>query len=122
MPDPDRSRRGRVRSIDVDGVPVHTVDWRPAAARDARRVLLLHGLGANTLTWEPLAVPLAERLGAIVTAVDLIGFGRTRSSGHSATLSTQHRVVHRALDELGPALIIGNSMGACIGVGVTARR
>jgi pimeloyl-ACP methyl ester carboxylesterase len=123
MPDPDPLRRaGRVRSIDVDGVPVHTVEWRPPSPRPGRRVLLLHGLGANTLTWEPLAVPLAERLGAIVTAVDLIGFGRTRSSGRSAALSTQRRVVHTALDELGSALIIGNSMGACIGVGVTATR
>jgi pimeloyl-ACP methyl ester carboxylesterase len=117
----DRAR-GIASTIDVDGVPVHTVEWRARESKPGRRVLLLHGLGSNTLTWEPFGAPLAERLGATVTAVDLIGFGRTRTWGRSAGLATQHRVVHRLLDALGSVLIIGNSMGACIGIGVAAKR
>ena len=117
----DRAR-GTASTIDVDGVPVHTVEWRPVETEPGRRVLLLHGLGSNTLTWEPFGAPLADRLRATVTAVDLIGFGRTRTWGRSSGLPTQRRVVHRLLDALGPVLIIGNSMGACIGIGVAAKR
>jgi pimeloyl-ACP methyl ester carboxylesterase len=123
MPGPATDRaRGTAGTIDVDGVPVHTVEWRPVDARPGRRVLLLHGLGSNTLTWEPFGASLAERLGASVTAVDLIGFGRTRTWGRSAGLGAQQRVVHRLLDALGSVLIVGNSMGACIGIGVAAKR
>ena len=118
----DDGARGTASTIDVDGVPVHTVEWRPVETEPGRRVLLLHGLGSNTLTWEPFGASLAERLGASVTAVVLIGFGRTRTWGRSSGLGTQRRVVHRLLDALGSVLIIGNSMGACIGIGVAAAR
>jgi pimeloyl-ACP methyl ester carboxylesterase len=85
-------------------------------------VLLVHGLGANTITWLPFGQPLADRLGAAVTAIDLIGFGRTRAPERRATVATNRALVESLLDETGPAIIIGNSMGAVIGAGIAARR
>ncbi len=117
---PVTGRRGTARTVHADGVPVHTVDWVPERRRDDRRVLLVHGLGAHTLSWEPLAAPLADRLGARVTAIDLVGFGRTRAPARRATMATQRRLVEAVLERVGPSLVVGNSMGAAVGIGVAA--
>lgn len=113
---------GTTRYVLADGVRVHTVEWSAPDAVPGRRVLLLHGLGAHTLSWEPLAGPLAHRLRATVIAPDLVGFGRTRAPERTASLETQRRVVRSLLDDRGPSLLIGNSMGATIGIGVAATR
>jgi pimeloyl-ACP methyl ester carboxylesterase len=113
---------GRSFDLYADGVRVHAVEWSPAGDAPERRVLLVHGLGANTLSWEPIAQPLAERLGATVTAIDLIGFGRTRAPERTATIATNRALVTAVLDEIGPAIVAGNSMGGAIGIGLTARR
>ena len=115
-PDP-----GAAATLDVGGVAVHVVRWAPSGPTSGRRVLLLHGLGAHTLSWEPPARALADRLDADVTAVDLVGFGRTRALTHRATIDTQRRLVTSILEQHGPALVVGNSMGGSIGVAVTAR-
>jgi pimeloyl-ACP methyl ester carboxylesterase len=109
------------RVVAADGVRVHTVEWSSPDAVPGRRVLLLHGLGAHTLSWEPMAAPLADRLRARVIALDFVGFGRTRAPQRTANLETQRRVLSALLaEEYGPALLIGNSMGATIGIGVAA--
>jgi pimeloyl-ACP methyl ester carboxylesterase len=119
-----RASIGRGLTIDADGVRVNANRWTPSAdgQLNGTRVLLVHGLGANTLSWEPIGQPLADGLGATVTAIDLIGFGRTRAPGRPATIATNRSLVTAVLEELGPSMIIGNSMGAAIGIGVTARR
>ena len=116
------STRGQSHTVEVDGLRIHTVDWCPREPVANRRVLLVHGLGAHTLSWEPFAGPLAARLDATVTAVDLVGFGRTRAPQRTATLATNRQVVTAVLEQLGPATVIGNSMGATIGIGVAAAR
>lgn len=108
--------------LDVDGVRVHAVEWTPSGATNGRRVLLVHGLGANTLSWEPIGQPLADVLSAPVTAIDLVGFGRTRSPGRPASISSNRRLVTAVLEQLGPSIVVGNSMGGSIGIGVAARR
>jgi pimeloyl-ACP methyl ester carboxylesterase len=85
-------------------------------------VLLVHGLGANTISWTPVAQPLADRLDAQVTAIDLVGFGRTRALERDATIASNRAVVEAILAETGPAVVVGNSMGAVIGAGVASRR
>ena len=119
-----RASIGRSLTLDADGVRVNATRWTPAAdaSLNGTRVLLVHGLGANTLSWEPLGQVLADELGATVTAIDLIGFGRTRAPQRPATIATNRRLVTEVLDELGPSMVVGNSMGAAIGIGVTARR
>ena len=112
--------KGRSIHLDADGVRVHAVEWRPERA--SRQVLLLHGLGANTISWDPAAQLLADRLEATVTAVDLVGFGRTRAPERRSTIAHQRAPGRRVLEQRGPAIVMGNSMGGTIGVRVTARR
>jgi pimeloyl-ACP methyl ester carboxylesterase len=113
---------GRAHHLDADGVRVYAVEWVPSSAAVDRRIFLIHGLGANTLSWLPFGRPLADSTGATVTAIDLVGFGRTRAPEREASLGTNRKVVTALLDELGPATIFGNSMGGVVGTGVTARR
>jgi pimeloyl-ACP methyl ester carboxylesterase len=109
--------------VDCAGLAVHTAEWTPERARpDAERVLLVHGLGGNTVSWELVAAPLATRLGTTVTAIDLPGFGRTRLDGRAASFSLHLRVIEELLDRSGPAVLVGNSMGGALGVALAARR
>lgn len=115
------------RWIDVEGLWVHAVEWddphRPGGVVAGRPpVLLVHGLGGSTLNWELVGGPLAARLGCLVTAVDLAGFGRTRPHGRSASLSTNGKLLAALLEARGPAVVVGNSMGGALGTGLAARR
>ena len=113
---------GRSYQLEVEGVSVHAVEWLPPARTSgAPPVLLVHGLGANTLSWEPAAALLAETLGAPVTAIDLPGFGRSRAPGRPATLRANTEIVTAVLEQSGPSVVVGNSMGAVIGAGAAAR-
>jgi pimeloyl-ACP methyl ester carboxylesterase len=105
--------------LHAEGFDLHAVEWGDGAAR----VLLVHGLGGHTISWEPVGPELAERLHATVTAVDLPGFGLTRlPRGRRATLGTHGRVLRSLLERSGPAAVAGNSMGGALGVGLAARR
>ena len=109
------------RWFDADGRWVHTVDWEPARVRTgAVPVLLVHGLGASTLSWEPVGAGLADRLGTRVTALDLPGFGRSRAR-QPATMSSHRAAVTALLRTRGAAIVMGNSMGGATAVGVAAR-
>ncbi|MGH8982267.1 MAG: alpha/beta fold hydrolase [Acidimicrobiia bacterium] len=112
---------GTQRWFDVDGALVHAMQWGDRAKN--RQVLLVHGLGASTLSWMPIGARLATALDATVTAVDLPGFGLTRlPPGRTAGLSENGRVVRDLLGHyLGPATVVGNSMGGALGVGLAAR-
>ncbi|HUF85183.1 MAG TPA: alpha/beta hydrolase [Acidimicrobiia bacterium] len=113
---------GTERWIDADGVRVHAVEWGDPDRE--HRILLVHGLGANTLSWEPIGGPLAAALDATVTAIDLPGFGLTRlPPGRRAAVGASGRLVAAVLaDVVGPAVVFGNSMGGAISVGLAARR
>ncbi len=118
-----RAPAGRSFTLNADGVLIHADEWLPAAPKaGVPPVLLVHGLGANTLSWEPIAQPLADALGTSVTAIDLIGFGRTRVPERTASIATNRQLVTAVLDGLGPSIVIGNSMGGSISIGVAARR
>src|SRR5690349_19558206 len=109
------------RWFDADGRWVHTVDWDPAEARPgAIPVVLVHGLGASTLSWELVGAELADRLGTRVTALDLPGFGRSRAH-QPATMASHRAAVTALLHARGPAIVMGNSMGGATSVGVAAR-
>ena len=89
--------------------------------RGAAAGAAVHGLGANTLSWEPAAQLLADDLSTTVTAIDLAGFGRTRATDRPASLRVNTDLVAAVLERLGRATVIGNSMGGVIGVRVTVR-
>ncbi len=107
--------------VEIDELRVHTVGWGNDSS--ARRILLVHGLGGSTVNWEIVGPALAEQLGATVTAVDLAGFGLTRlPRGQPASLRTNGHLLHLLLAQhLGPAIVVGNSMGGTLGVGLAAR-
>jgi pimeloyl-ACP methyl ester carboxylesterase len=114
--------RGQEQWLDADGFRVHAVEWGNGQSDNGARVLLVHGLGGHTITWEPSAPGLAERLHATVTAIDLPGFGLTRiPRGRRATLGTHGRVLRALLEQSGPSAVAGNSMGGALGIGLAAR-
>ena len=115
--------RGREQWLDVEGFRVHAAQWSNGEeANGGAHVLLVHGLGGHTISWEPSAAALAERLHATVTAVDLPGFGLTRvPRGRRATLGTHGRLLRALLDRWGPSVVVGNSMGGALGIGLAAR-
>jgi len=114
--------RGQEQWLEADGFRVHAVEWGNRGSGNGTRVLLVHGLGGHTISWEPSGPGLAERLHATVTAVDLPGFGLTRiPRGRRATLGTHGRVLRSLLEQSGPAAVAGNSMGGALGIGLAAR-
>jgi pimeloyl-ACP methyl ester carboxylesterase len=65
---------------------------------------------------------LADRSGAPVVALDLVGFGYTRAIGSSATCTRNADLVIAALDTFGRSVVVGNSMGGAITIKTGARR
>jgi pimeloyl-ACP methyl ester carboxylesterase len=108
-----RESTRRIREFDV-----HTVAWGDGQLP----VVLVHGLGGNTVTWEPVGELVADALGATVTALDLPGFGLTRlPAGTHSDFRTHSRVLHELVERLGPAVVVGNSMGGSLSVHLAAK-
>lgn len=108
--------------IDADGLFVHAVEWdgTTGSARPTP-VLLVHGLGGSTTNWLAVGAELATELRTRVLAVDLAGFGRTRPDGRPASLGTNGRLLEAVTRDRGPFVVVGNSMGGALSVGLAAR-
>jgi pimeloyl-ACP methyl ester carboxylesterase len=115
---------GVVDEIHLDGCAVHLRRWEPdvPGTTGGAPMLLVHGLGANTVSWVTVGQALADRRGTPVVALDLVGFGYTRAIDTAATITRNADLVVAALEDLGPAVVAGNSMGGAITVKVAARR
>lgn len=104
----------RSRFLDLDG-PVHYVEHcGPDHDRSRSPVVCLHGLGGSHASWHDLAPLLAA--GRRVLTLDLAGHGRTPRAGRSASVSANRALLGRFLEQAvgGPAVLVGNSMGAAI--------
>jgi len=103
--------------VDLDG-PVHYVDY--GGPQDGPLMVCVHGLGGSLVNWTAVAPSLSKT--CRVLALDLAGFGRTRSHGRSPTVHANQQLLHRFLTEVcgDPAILIGNSMGGLISVLQTA--
>ena len=68
------------------------------------------------VNWAAVAPSLSKTCRVI--ALDLAGFGRTRSHGRSTSVNANQRLLHRFLTEVcgDPAILVGNSMGGLIAV------
>ena len=104
---------------DLDG-PVHYVDH--GGAQDGPLLVCVHGLGGSLLNWAalvPLLTPTCR-----VMALDLAGFGHTRSGSRSTSVQANQRLLHRFLTEVAgtPAILVGNSMGGLISILQSAER
>ena len=96
------------------GVPVHYVDHGGPA--DGQLLVMVHGLGGSLVNWAALAPLLTET--CHVVAVDLIGFGLTQAGSHSTSVTSNQQMLQRFLGDVvvGPAILVGNSMGAMIAI------
>jgi pimeloyl-ACP methyl ester carboxylesterase len=103
--------------VDLDG-PVHYVEY--GGPQDGPLVVCVHGLGGSLINWTAVAPSLSRTCRVI--ALDLAGFGRTRSHGRSTSVHANQQLLHRFLTEVcgDPAILVGNSMGGLIAVLQTA--
>ena len=98
------------------------LEWGPPPRETARRIVLVHGLGSAAIEWGLVAGPLAGRLDASVTAIDLPGYGRSRRVGASPSMRGYERAVTKLLERDGPAVLMGHSMGGAVSVRVAVHR
>ncbi len=114
-----RPRPGDPPSLwaDLDG-PVHYVDY--GGPEDGPLMVCVHGLGGSLVNWSALAPALSRT--CRVLALDLAGFGRTRSHGRSTSVRANQQLLHRFITEVcvAPAILVGNSMGGLLAVLQTA--
>jgi pimeloyl-ACP methyl ester carboxylesterase len=94
--------------IDVSG-PTHYVEQGSGTP-----LVLVHGIGASYLSWQPVIEALATR--HRVMAIDLIGFGFTPPHGRKATVQRNARLVTDFIETvtLEPVTLVGNSMGGLV--------
>lgn len=108
-----------MRSFTADiGGPVFVADY----GGNGPLCVLLHGLGGSHLNWMSVGPELARNFH--VLAPDLPGFGRSPSAGRQASIAANVRLVEELIRSVpgGPALLMGNSMGGLIALGVAAGR
>jgi pimeloyl-ACP methyl ester carboxylesterase len=98
---------------DLDG-PVHYVDH--GGPQGGPLLVCVHGLGGSLVNWAALAPLLTPT--CRVMALDLAGFGHTRSGARSTSVHANQRLLHRFLREVtgSPAILVGNSMGGLISI------
>jgi pimeloyl-ACP methyl ester carboxylesterase len=114
---PSTADRPESRWVDLDG-PVHYVDH--GGPVDGPLVVCVHGLGGSLVNWAALAPLLTGT--CRVLALDLAGFGHTRSGSRSTSVHANQRLLHRFLTDVAgtPTILIGNSMGGLISILQTA--
>lgn len=101
-----------MQTADLDG-PVTFRAWDGPADTT---FVLVHGLGGSHLNW----VQVAPGIGGLgrVLALDLPGFGFAPRHGRGSGLMDERRVLSRFIAEraTGRVVLVGNSMGAVIGM------
>jgi pimeloyl-ACP methyl ester carboxylesterase len=103
------------RDTVIDGLRVRYVDYGEGSP-----VVLIHGLGGSWQTW-------LENLPALgrehrVIAVDLGGFGLSQVLPPPASMATQSERIVTLMRQLGlgPATVVGHSMGGIVALGIVA--
>jgi pimeloyl-ACP methyl ester carboxylesterase len=86
------------------------------------QLVLLHGLGATSAFWAPVANALAKR-GETTLAPDLLGYGRSQRIGTRFRLDDQAEAVLALLrrHELARVRLVGHSYGCAVAVEVARR-
>jgi pimeloyl-ACP methyl ester carboxylesterase len=108
--------------LSVGRFSLHTDRWDGG---QNEHVLLLHGLGGNSVTWHGVAPILAHELGARVLAVDLPGFGASRPGQSRITMRTLADVLLRVMCSEAPDtarwIVGGNSLGGLLALELACR-
>lgn len=106
----------------ASGVALHCRIWNPQSDQCQGKILLIHGLGASTYSWEQTADSLSQA-GYWVIAVDLPGFGySSRQTGIDHSQKQRSQLVWQLLQTFENQIpdqaqnqnwtLIGHSMGA----------
>jgi pimeloyl-ACP methyl ester carboxylesterase len=101
--------------LDIEG-PIFVADFGGSGPV----MLLVHGLGGAHLNWMSVAPQLTAH--HRVYALDLPGFGRSPLAGRRSTIAANVDLLTRAITRLspGPIVLVGNSMGGLLSLGVAA--
>jgi len=107
--------RAHRRWVEMDGRRVNVVEL---GAGD-RTIVFVHGLAGSWQNWLENLLVLAD-LGYRVVTFDLPGFGQSEMPDHKISIPGYGRFVDALLERLGvgPAIVVGNSMGGFIGAEV----
>jgi pimeloyl-ACP methyl ester carboxylesterase len=86
-------------------------------------VVLVHGLGASSKFWRPVAEVIAGR-GVRVLSPEPLGFGRSRGIGTHFHLDDQAAALNRLVADRAarPAVLVGHSYGAAVAVAAAGDR
>jgi 3-oxoadipate enol-lactonase len=97
--------------VDLGTVKLSCRTWGDPANSADRAVVLLHGLGSDSATWDQVAPMLAED--HYLVAPDLRGHGASDRPGeYSFELFGQDTLDLVAALDLAPAVLVGHSLGA----------
>jgi pimeloyl-ACP methyl ester carboxylesterase len=101
--------------VEMDGRQVNVIEM----GEGERTIVFIHGLSGSWQNWLE-NLPHFAAAGHRVVAFDLPGFGESEMPGEKISIPGYGRFVDRLLEELaiGPAVIVGNSMGGFIGAEV----
>lgn len=108
-------------TLKVHGFELHADQWNGGTSTP---VLLLHGLGGNSITWHGVGPTVAKALGARVLAVDLPGFGASRPGVASVGLPLLSELVLGLMSAEAPNQswhLAGNSLGGVLVLDVARR-
>jgi pimeloyl-ACP methyl ester carboxylesterase len=100
------------RFVEIDGRRVNVVDM----GEGDRPIVFVHGLAGSWQNWLE-NMPHFAAAGHRVVAFDLPGFGSSEMPGEKISIPGYGRFVDALLSRLGvgPAVVVGNSMGGFIG-------
>ena len=103
--------------IDVGG-PTHYQEFEG----DGPPLVLVHGIGASYLSWQPVVELFAENHRVLVP--DLVGFGFTPPHGRKPTVHHNALLLIEFIELLadGPVTLIGNSMGGLVSMLAAVKR
>lgn len=112
----------RSARLAVSGFELNVERW---GGGNRARVLLIHGLGGNSVTWHGVAPALASSLEAQVLAVDLPGFGRSRTGGRRVGVQRLSSLLEAVLAAEAPPesrwVVAGNSLGGALALDLACR-
>ena len=118
------------RFAQIGSVSIHYKTWglpsQPATSGVDTAFVLLHGFGASTFSWQPVAASLSKRMP--VVAFDRPAFGLTErplawAGANPYSPETQADMTVELMDQLGirRAVLVGHSAGGTVAALIAAR-